>query len=141
MKKITLILSLLLLAVTISNCQININPDSVKVEVKKPTITKEQVFSYIDSISQDTALLPDLLQTLDIVSASIPKQESNAWDWIKWVLIGIVPILLKWANRLIPTHNKHGLFWLNIIDTVQKILSAIVKIVPNNKKGGGKHVD
>jgi len=60
-----------------------------------------------------------------------PSQGASILDWIYWSAIIIATVIYPILVRLIPTSKN----W----DWISGIMRLLSWLVPNNKKGGGKH--
>jgi len=144
MKKIILILTIVTSGL-LSNAQSYATPQVKCDSIKSKT---EKFIDLVSKLDLDSATIAELQASAIEVANDVPKvieavptKESSWLDWINWIMLigGVFAVVLNWIVRLIPTRSKYAGMLLRWVELLSKLLGAIVTIVPNRMKGGGKH--
>jgi len=114
------------------------NKSNVKVSIVK-----------VDSLKRDTSKAEKVVVATDklvteISQKDIPEADSDKMTWLIYISSVLVPLLLQWFIRIVPTASNWKL--LQLIELLAKLLVKIAGLIskvgnlfPNKKKGGGNH--
>lgn len=119
--------------------------DIAKIDISKSDTTKysvketaTEIFAKAVELMKDSNNVAQAKKQFGIVKEGA-KKEMTFWERFWWLIFIPVPFVLSWIRRLIPTNSKYGLMIIGVADWIIKILTIIVELFPNLKKGGGFH--
>lgn len=130
MKKYILIFAIALISLTVFSQGTQVIPDSLENGVYENTVT--------DAVSETVNGVANA-----ITENPLPIDGTNQ-DWLNWILaiiVSLMPLILNWIARLIPTTSANGFKVLKLAEIIGQFLIKLGQAVPNKAKGGKTHKD